>query len=132
MKVLIATDRTQGERPDDHVHTMPGELVRLPLTTCDDEGCGCRRSFGGLASAQATTTAEVVDRPDLRPWEYWTLLTDELVGQAGTDCLEVDDILELAVDLARHARIAAALPPGTVVEHHDGTIAVREYSPLVT
>ena len=130
MQVLTATDRTQGDDPDDFQHAVPGDLVRFPLAVCDDEGCGCARGFPGMASARATTTAEVVDRPDLTPWDYWVLLADDLVDQIGPDVVEVADVVGLAAELVHLAQVAASLPAGTVIGHHGGVVAIRAHAPV--
>jgi hypothetical protein len=68
MRVLVATAETQGEQGGDFHHAVEGELVRIdpPCASdrCDPDGrCGCGRSFAGLNSARATTTARVADVP---------------------------------------------------------------------
>jgi hypothetical protein len=66
MKVLVATERTQGDREGDYTFCVPGEILWLPEVCGRDRrdpdgGCGCGRGFGGLTSHRATTTGEVVD-----------------------------------------------------------------------
>ena len=67
MKVLIATEETQGTVPGDFNFTNVGELVHLPIFTCDsakgdpDHSCGCTRAFEGFVSLKAGTTAKVVE-----------------------------------------------------------------------
>ncbi len=67
MKLLTATTQAQGQHPDDFAWCVPGELVTptgsflaefAPEGGC---GCGCRRSFTGLNSHKATTTAIVTE-----------------------------------------------------------------------
>ena len=62
MKVLVATERGQGTRPDDYSWTVEGELVRLD--DCPDRYCRCT-GFAGVESHRATSTALVVEREDL-------------------------------------------------------------------
>ena len=51
----------------------------MPFIECDDgDQCGCTRSFAGLTSHRATTTAVVVDRPELDQATYTGLLLDDL------------------------------------------------------
>lgn len=107
MRVLVATGRGQGDHPGDYCHTIDGELV-TPLVTecCEPERCGCGRGFPGLASSRATTTALVVDRPDLDPVTLHILVGDALdrdgwrlcVGPDFNDFVadHVDAIVELA------------------------------------
>ena len=79
MKVLVATTMRQGEVEDDFCWTIDGELVRLPFVECDcGNSCGCTRSFAGLTSHRATTTAVVADRPELDRDAYVDLLLDDL------------------------------------------------------
>ena len=65
MLVLVATNETQGQSSDDYSYTVAGELVTAVVTECESKDCGCGRGFPGLASAFATTTAQVVDLPHL-------------------------------------------------------------------
>lgn len=63
MKVIVASQATQGTRTDDFSWTLEGELVHLPPIECaSGPACGCERSFVGVASQRATTTAEVAER----------------------------------------------------------------------
>jgi hypothetical protein len=72
MKVLVATRRTQGERPGDFSWTIDGELVHFPVVVCARDrratktgrrlgGCGCGRAFSGMNSHRSGTTAEVAE-----------------------------------------------------------------------
>jgi hypothetical protein len=65
MKVLVATNETQGMFEDDYCSTVKGELVYIQTMACKNPACGCDRGFAGLSSERATTTAMVVDRPEL-------------------------------------------------------------------
>jgi len=71
--VLVATERTQGQRPNDFCFAQEGELVRTQLTCGKDRGdpdgpCGCLRSLSGVDTMLATTTVRVApsrrDRDD--------------------------------------------------------------------
>lgn len=66
MKVIVATGETQGQRKSDFSFVPEGEIV-LPAEPHDDEPidgtCGCQRSFDGIVSGKATTTAKVIDLP---------------------------------------------------------------------
>ena len=64
MKVLVATRRGQGTKPDDYSWTTEGELVRLD--DCPDRYCRCT-GFSGVESHLVTSTALVVEREDLTP-----------------------------------------------------------------
>jgi len=70
MKVLVATSETQGERPTDYHWATEGELVWVQEPCRRDRlrmpnACGCGWGFAGLASHRATTTAKVIDIPEL-------------------------------------------------------------------
>lgn len=75
MRVLVATEMTQGDRDDDYSWATPGELVMFGVVCASDlrgrgSGCGCGRAFSGLHSERATTTAEVAE---------WSGSLDDLV-----------------------------------------------------
>jgi hypothetical protein len=128
MHVLTATAQTQGIEPDDFSFTLPGELVRLPYGHCGDEACGCRRAFVGLGSRRATTSALVVDRPELRPLDVWNLLVGAALdehpgGGAGFD--------SWFAGFAALARAAAALPVGAVVGRDPDGLHLRRELDLV-
>lgn len=121
MKALVATTRSQGDRSDDYMACIPGELVWLSWI-CDRDrrdpqhGCGCSRGFGGLASHRATTTAEVMEltmtETELR-LAFETSLRDQgwIPVDASPDL--VAEILEGTLGLVRE--VAECVPAGTVV-----------------
>ena len=121
MKTLVATRRSQGDRADDYMHAVPGELVWLTWI-CDrdrrdpDHGCGCGRAFGGLSSHKATTTAEVVEtemtEDELR-LAFETSLRDQGWIAPGASAEEVEETLAETLSVTR--AIAAAVPLGAVV-----------------
>lgn len=105
MLVLEATPNKQGERDGDYHWCADGELAYKPSIDCDSPGCGCNRGWAGVDSHRATTTVQVVDRPDLTVNDLASELAvslfdggwlttpdpgDELVS------LCVDDIVEIA------------------------------------
>jgi hypothetical protein len=66
MKILVATELTQGTAPDDYHYCVEGELVWIQEPCARDREdpngpCGCGRGFAGAASHKATTTALIVD-----------------------------------------------------------------------
>ena len=131
MRVLVATEQTQGDRADDYTWTTPGELVMFGVVCASDlrgrgRGCGCGRAFAGLHSLRATTTAEVVT---------WAGTLDELL-LAFEDSLERGGWLDLEgdeQDRAEVVRLAAMevllvadrYPEGTVLGTDLGTQYVR-------
>lgn len=71
MKILVATNFSQGLYASDFCFTLEAELVfvgevcdvGLQELVCVEQLCGCSRVFVGFASGSATTTALVVDLP---------------------------------------------------------------------
>ncbi|MET7399161.1 hypothetical protein ABZS66_37335 [Dactylosporangium sp. NPDC005572] len=92
---------------------VAGELVYLGFV-CDRDrekdvgGCGCRRSFTGLASGRATTTAVVADL-EVDPDQLRQLLRDQFPGWTDE---EIDD------ETADLIRLGSSWPIGTLV-HRD-------------
>jgi hypothetical protein len=132
MKVLTATNETQGWRDNDFCWTVEGELVVFPPVECDcgsiDDDCGCRRSMAGLVSHRATTTMKVVDREELDPETYFMLIKDGLEKQGYlTKELEKDpDVKEWLRDLDDDLRRTAdAFPPSTILERRGDFVGVR-------
>lgn len=106
MHVLIATDQSQGDHPGDYCHALQGELVTPVVVECGSpDRCGCGRGFPGLASSRATTTAIIVDRPDLDEVTLRTVIADALEREGWrslcNDHFEdlVDDHLGEIIDL---------------------------------
>lgn len=78
MKVLVATREGQGSLETDYCRTVDGEPVYVQAEDCSRPECGCDRGFAGLSSSRATTTAQVVDRPDMSLADLKAALTDSL------------------------------------------------------
>jgi hypothetical protein len=124
MKVLVATARTQGDRPNDYHWCIEGELVRIgevcPLDRSDpDGGCGCGRGFGGLNSHRATTTARIAEVPLSRA-DYVEAIRSSLQQQGWDPCIgcaesEADELAALVADW----------PAGAVVERRLDELWVR-------
>jgi hypothetical protein len=126
MKLLVATTATQGHRPGDFDRCIDGELVMPPLMFCDacwsaenrdTGGCGCGRSFIGLASGKHTTTAEVR--------EIDTTLDDYIT--AINDCLHNNDWRARAAAPAIAIELAAAAgcrTVGTVYRYRIGELYI--------
>ena len=132
MKVLVATEATQGAREDDYSWATPGELVMFGAVCATDlrgtgEPCGCGRAFAGLHSERATTTAEVVDS---------RLTLDDLVlafrdsldrggwPDVGSSSQEVADVVHEA--LMEVLLVADRYPVGTVIGTRLGVQYVRQ------
>lgn len=108
MRLLTAWS---GSAPDDFAWTVIGELVE-PAEVCGrdelgDGDCGCARSFVGLASGRATTTAIVaeldIDEPTL------TAIVADAYAAIGWD---TDDV---AATVAGLRGLGERWPAGTVV-----------------
>lgn len=124
MKILVATNRTQGHRKNDFNHANDGEPVHFSIE-CDrariDDGCGCLRSMSGVISAKATTTVLVAD-VGLDRAGYIQLLAD-FYGRAWGSLLTKQDITEEADELLR---VAALFPTGSVLERRGDSISQRK------
>lgn len=126
MLVLEATDHLQGRRATDYHWATNGELVYLTFQECSCPDCGCTRSFAGLDSHRPTTTARVVERPDLTIEELARRLAvslheggwlatpdpgDELVSELA------NEIVELSAGFVRHGLGAVIEREGEIVAH---------------
>src|SRR4051812_40069659 len=124
MKILVATAQSQGHRTNDFHFCIDGELVILSFPcdrdTNDPDGrCGCSRSFAGLNSHRATTTALVTALPDFTADDYLEAIHGFLEA-TGFDA-------DLAEDIAReHLRLAQQFPVGAVLERRLDDIIWRQ------
>jgi hypothetical protein len=114
MKVLVATTESQGERETDYNWTVEGELVWIQEPCATDmrrlpQACGCGRGFAGLASHRATSTAKVVDQPELSVADFTTAIRTS-IGDGGWPPEWAEIIAQDLLDFA------AAWEVGTVVE----------------
>ncbi|MHA6623096.1 DUF7715 family protein [Pseudonocardia sp. DLS-67] len=124
MNVLVATARTQGDRPNDYHFCIEGELVRIDEVCARDRGdpdggCGCGRGFGGLNSHRATTTARIAEVP-LSLGDYALAIQSSLQQQGWNTC--ADCAMSEAVDLAA---FVLGWPVGSVVERRLDALVVR-------
>lgn len=114
MKVFVACRPGAKKRPDDFSWTVDGELVSLPLDTCDCPDCGCERAVAGLGSSKATTTFAVIDHPDLDAASYADAFSDAMRRQGWLK--EAGDDGWVADWVGEHVRLAAGFAPGQVLE----------------
>ena len=124
MKVLVATDRTQGDPANDYNFCIEGELVRINEVCARDRGdpdggCGCGRGFGGLNSHRATTTARIAEVP-FSLADYAMALQSSLQQQGWDPC--DDCAMSEAVDLAA---LVLGWPSDSVVERRLDQLVVR-------
>ncbi|WP_156109802.1 hypothetical protein [Cryobacterium sp. MLB-32] len=127
MKVLVATRATHGRRDTDQADCVEGELVWMK-DPCDvsrdnpDGECACGRSFFGMSSDKETTMALVRDLPGLTPRSYERAMrsTFDAHGWCST-CPSV----QFREHVAIMARLAAALPDGTIVGRRLDSLVVR-------
>ncbi|MFJ5306124.1 hypothetical protein [Streptomyces sp. NPDC088350] len=127
MKLLTATSRTQGARDNDFSFCVEGELVIVAGLICEqdrkdpDSGCGCGRSFAGLNSSKATTTALVKDIDFSR--EDAAEAIRSALEQSGWlsyfDQDDIDDVIEDALTLAAEFEV------GDVIERRLDDFNVR-------
>jgi hypothetical protein len=127
MKVLIATRRTQGAVPGDYCWALEGELVTPVSLACSTpDTCGCGRGFPGLASSKATTTAMVVDRPELDDQLFHEALRDSLDRDGWLSYLSEDEADELVDE---HVQVIGLIcehfEVGAVVGRRDTAVFIR-------
>jgi hypothetical protein len=145
MRVLVATTELQGMSPGDFACGVEGELVTALVEECDDGAeCGCRRSWAGLGSSRATTTAMVVERPgiderDLRDavgdWLDRTGWADlireateageyEVDGEVPNDPdLVIDELIDEHVEVIE--RVCRSFPVGTILVRRGDRVFAR-------
>ncbi len=126
MLVFEATDQLQGQRSTDYNHALSGELVYLPLD-CANPRCGCTRAFAGFDSHRATTTARLVDRPDLTIEAFSQLLADTLHdgGWLPTADAGADLVGAVATEMVEFARYYAQFGIGSVIEREGDEVFLR-------
>jgi hypothetical protein len=123
MRLLTATSITQGYRVNDFSFCVEGELVHIDPPCAKDRGdpdgrCGCGRSFSGLNSHHATTTA-VIREVDFSPADYLEALRSSLDQQGWDSSQAVHEVAALQC-LAQH------WPAGAVLERRLDQIVMRE------
>jgi hypothetical protein len=127
MRVLVATTETQGQQPGDYAWAVDGELVTAVVSECcSPDTCGCARGFSGLASSFATTTAVIVDRPEIDDDTLWEVIADSLERDGWAEHLSVDEFDELVDEhLTVIDLICASFPVGTVVNRWGTKVYAR-------
>jgi hypothetical protein len=123
VKLLTATGLTQGYRGNDFHFCVEGELVHIDLPCAKDRSdadgaCGCGRSFGGLNSHHATTTAMVRDVEGFGSDDYLEALRSSLEQQGYDSSQAVHEAAAL------HC-LARCWPAGTVLERRLNQVTSR-------
>ena len=129
MKLLAATNETQGQRPDDFMWCTEGEIVKFG-TECDGEEvdgkCGCRRSMVGVQCNKATTTMKVIQvertreeltdalRDNYKEGGWYNLMGAEPAEKSIRR--EVEDLI----------RLSEGFPVGSIVEKRGNKFQVRK------
>jgi hypothetical protein len=124
LKLLTATNAGQGLRDNDFDWCVEGELVHIGMVCARDRddpdgGCGCGRSFAGLNSHRATTTAMVRDVPGFTEDDYVMAIRSSL-EQQGCDPSFAEHEAALLRCLVRD------WPVGVIVERRLDEIVVRQ------
>lgn len=122
MRMLVATNLTNGDSPNDFDYCVEGELVYLQEPCARDQrdpngSCGCGRSFAGLSSHRSTTTALVVDteltEEDLRLALRASL---EEGGWLPPGCFTAEEEASIINDYLAYVRdVADYFPAGSIV-----------------
>ncbi|MEU8796770.1 hypothetical protein [Spirillospora sp. NPDC048819] len=124
LKLLTATNSSQGFRDNDFDWCVEGELVHIGMVCARDRddpdgGCGCGRSFAGLNSHRATTTAMVREVPGFTSDDYVLAIRSSL-EQQGCDPTYAEHEAALLWCLVRD------WPVGVIVERRLDEIVVRQ------
>lgn len=110
MRLLVAA--TSSDRSSS---TVPGELVHLPVSCCEDADCSCHGSLCGLAT-QGTTTMAQVRELDLDRATFVQLLWDSLERKGWVEAADPTHRAWVEDFATEHLELASHLPPETPVE----------------
>lgn len=123
MKILVSTKKTQGRRGNDFSWCNEGEVLGYPIIECTyetvDGGCGCMRSFTGLDTAKATTTALVVES-DMTEAEMVKRVKESLERRYGGELAEYAER-----EAKEMLRLAKRFEDGEVVERRGNKVLSR-------
>ena len=123
MRVLVATNATQGTRTADCCGTVEGELVRLPVVLPGHPaGADRPRGFLGMSSRAITTTAKVSNR------NLDTHVLAQLFEEDWRDRgLEVGEALRRLIgsEVVRLTQVAEHFALDTVLERHGPSVRAR-------
>jgi hypothetical protein len=119
MKIIVATNKTQGRRKSD-IHPLYNfeGIVGYPQPCGKKHGldaaCPCRRSFMLLTSKGITTTAVVVDAPTLTAEKYAALFINVYSDEGSARAIATEFI-----------KVAAGFNFGDVLERRGNKIQKR-------
>lgn len=129
MKVLTATNATQGARYGDFSNCTEGDLVWM-LEPCAQGKrnplgrCGCARSFSGLIEFGSTTTALVRDVPGLNQVGYEA--TFHILSEGVPHCLCCRSRDRTVASLIEELLgIASDWPTGTLLGRRRNSVVLR-------
>jgi hypothetical protein len=127
MKVLMATQATQGARARDFTDCISGELVWMldpcPASRRNPNGpCGCGRSFTGMSSDGSTTTAVVCEIADFSRADYEKALSASFDAKGWCPCCYNRTVAEYVDDLVA---MAGPWPPGAVIGRRLDVLSLR-------
>jgi hypothetical protein len=128
MKVLVVTRTAQGRRLNDFCHAEEGELACFGSECSSgeaDDACGCHRSFIGMKTRKGTTTAVVVDRPDLTQEDLEREVRVSLDRSGFLSLLAEEAEATVREEAAELARLAAQFTVGAVLEKRGDAVQVR-------
>jgi hypothetical protein len=128
MKLLTATNETQGHRTNDFMWCAEGEIVKFG-TECDGEEvdgqCGCRRSLVGVECNKATTTMKVIQTEKTKE-ELANALRDNYKEAGWYDLMGAESAEEHIVEEVKELiQITARFPIGCVVEKRGNKLQLR-------
>ncbi|HKQ08136.1 MAG TPA: hypothetical protein VJ464_23625 [Blastocatellia bacterium] len=123
MKIIVATNETQGQRSGDFNFVPDGEVVMVSDCDCLHAGCDCVRSMVGIKSGKGTTTMKVVESA-ITLGEYRRLIgkANQGYGELGVDDEIFNEQADALLDLAMQ------FPAGAVIERDGENFQQRQIS----
>jgi hypothetical protein len=125
--LLVATEETQGRRPNDYFCCEEGEVVTFG-SECTretvDGPCGCRRGLAGVKTNRAASTFRVVESEHMDEERLAELLATVLVAWGFYES-PPEALGEASESAARLAKIASDFPAGTVLERRGDMFSPR-------
>ena len=128
MKLLTATNETQGQRTNDFMWCAEGEIVKSG-TECDGEEidgqCGCRRSMVGVQYNKATTTMKVI-QVEMTREELTDVLRDNYKEAGWYDLMGAKSAEEhIGEEVKELILMTDRFPIGCIVEKRGNELQMR-------